>query len=118
MHRIPALETAPVRRRVNGPESFTPDGRYLLGEAPECRNFFVAAGFNSIGIASGAGAGRAVAEWVVGGGGAATHNAHWIPRPPRDPRGLLTDVTPSPAGPGGTGPRARAALARLAAARA
>jgi len=65
--RIPALETAPVRRHVNGPESFTPDGRYLLGEAPECRNFFVAAGFNSIGIASGAGAGRAVAEWIVGG---------------------------------------------------
>src|SRR5262249_57675745 len=65
--RIPALETAPVRQHVNGPESFTPDGRYLLGEAPECRNFFVAAGFNSIGIASGAGAGRAVAEWIVGG---------------------------------------------------
>jgi 4-methylaminobutanoate oxidase (formaldehyde-forming) len=65
--RIPALETAPVRRHVNGPESFTPDGRYLLGEAPECKGFFVAAGFNSIGIASGAGAGRAVAEWIVGG---------------------------------------------------
>jgi 4-methylaminobutanoate oxidase (formaldehyde-forming) len=65
--RIPALETAPVRRHVNGPESFTPDGRYHLGEAPECRNFFVAAGFNSIGIASGAGAGKAVAEWIVGG---------------------------------------------------
>jgi 4-methylaminobutanoate oxidase (formaldehyde-forming) len=67
IHRVPALETAPVRRHVNGPESFTPDGRYLLGEAPECRGFFVAAGFNSIGIASGAGAGRAVAEWIVGG---------------------------------------------------
>jgi glycine cleavage system T protein len=67
IHRIPALETAPVRRHVNGPESFTPDGRYLLGEAPECRGFFVAAGFNSIGIASGAGAGRAVAEWIVAG---------------------------------------------------
>jgi 4-methylaminobutanoate oxidase (formaldehyde-forming) len=65
--RIPAIESAPVRRHVNGPESFTPDGRYLLGEAPECRNFFVAAGFNSIGIASGAGAGKAVAEWIVGG---------------------------------------------------
>jgi len=65
--RIPALETAPVRRHVNGPESFTPDGRYLLGEAPECKGFFVAAGFNSIGIASGAGAGRAVAEWIAGG---------------------------------------------------
>jgi len=65
--RIPALADAPVRRHVNGPESFTPDGRFLLGEAPECRNFFVAAGFNSIGIASGGGAGRAVAEWIVGG---------------------------------------------------
>jgi glycine cleavage system T protein len=65
--RIPALENAPVRRHVNGPESFTPDGRYLLGEAPECRNFFVAAGFNSIGIASGAGAGKSLAEWIVGG---------------------------------------------------
>ena len=65
--RIPALETTPVRRHVNGPESFTPDGRYHLGEAPECRNFFVAAGFNSVGIASGAGAGKAVAEWIVGG---------------------------------------------------
>ena len=65
--RIPALETAPVRRHVNGPESFTPDGRYYLGEAPECRNFFVAAGFNSVGIASGGGAGKAVAEWIAGG---------------------------------------------------
>jgi 4-methylaminobutanoate oxidase (formaldehyde-forming) len=65
--RIPALESAPVRRHVNGPESFTSDGRFLLGEAPECRNFFVAAGFNSIGIASAAGAGKAVAEWIVGG---------------------------------------------------
>ena len=67
LRRIPALESAPVRRHVNGPESFTPDGRFMLGEAPECRNFFVAAGFNSIGIASGAGAGRATAEWIVGG---------------------------------------------------
>ena len=65
--RIPAIESAPVRSHVNGPESFTPDGRYHLGEAPECKNFFVAAGFNSIGIASGAGAGKAVAEWIVGG---------------------------------------------------
>ncbi len=65
--RIPALESAPIRQHVNGPESFTPDGRYMLGEAPECRGFFVAAGFNSVGIASGAGAGKAVAEWIVGG---------------------------------------------------
>jgi len=65
--RIPVLETAPVRRHVNGPESFTPDNRYMLGEAPELRNFFVAAGFNSVGIASAAGAGKALAEWIVGG---------------------------------------------------
>jgi 4-methylaminobutanoate oxidase (formaldehyde-forming) len=65
--RIPGLETAPVRRHVNGPESFTPDNRYMLGEAPELRNFFVAAGFNSVGIASAAGAGKALAEWIVGG---------------------------------------------------
>ncbi len=65
--RIPALETAPVRRHVNGPESFTPDNRYMLGEAPELRRFFVAAGFNSIGIASAAGAGKALAEWIVAG---------------------------------------------------
>src|SRR5262245_17004811 len=65
--RIPSLATAPVRRHVNGPESFTPDGRYLLGEAPECRGFFVAAGFNSIGIASAAGAGQVLAEWIAGG---------------------------------------------------
>jgi glycine cleavage system T protein len=67
IHRIPTIETAPVRRHVNGPESFTPDGRYLLGEAPDVRNYFVAAGFNSIGIASGGGAGKALAEWIVGG---------------------------------------------------
>jgi 4-methylaminobutanoate oxidase (formaldehyde-forming) len=65
--RIPALETAPVRRHVNGPESFTPDNRYMLGEAPELRNFFMAAGFNSVGIASAAGAGRALADWIVAG---------------------------------------------------
>jgi 4-methylaminobutanoate oxidase (formaldehyde-forming) len=65
--RIPTLETAPVRRHVNGPESFTPDNRYMLGEAPELRGFFVAAGFNSVGIASAAGAGKALAEWIVGG---------------------------------------------------
>jgi 4-methylaminobutanoate oxidase (formaldehyde-forming) len=65
--RIPALAAAPVRRHVNGPESFTPDGRYLLGEAPECRNFYVGAGFNSVGIASAAGAGKVLAEWIAGG---------------------------------------------------
>ena len=65
--RVPALETARVRQHVNGPESFTPDNRYILGEAPELRNFFLATGFNSVGIASGAGAGKATAEWIVAG---------------------------------------------------
>lgn len=65
--RIPALETAEIKTFMNGPESFTPDNNFILGEAPELRNFFVGAGFNSIGIASGGGAGRALAEWIVEG---------------------------------------------------
>jgi glycine cleavage system aminomethyltransferase T/glycine/D-amino acid oxidase-like deaminating enzyme len=65
--RVPALETAPIRTFLNGPESFTPDNNFILGEAPEVRGVFVAAGFNSMGIASGGGAGRALAEWIVGG---------------------------------------------------
>jgi heterotetrameric sarcosine oxidase gamma subunit len=65
--RLPALESAEIKTFMNGPESFTPDNNFIMGEAPECRNFFVAAGFNSIGIASGGGAGRALAEWIVQG---------------------------------------------------
>lgn len=65
--RIPAMETAPVRRHVNGPESFTPDGRFILGEAPGVNGFFVGAGFNSTGIGSAAGAGKALAEWIIEG---------------------------------------------------
>jgi 4-methylaminobutanoate oxidase (formaldehyde-forming) len=65
--RLPALETAEIKTFMNGPESFTPDNNFIMGEAPECKNFFVAAGFNSIGIASGGGAGRALAEWIVQG---------------------------------------------------
>ena len=65
--RLPALETAEVKTFMNGPESFTPDNNFILGEAPELKNFFVGAGFNSIGIASGGGAGRALAEWIVQG---------------------------------------------------
>ncbi len=67
MHRIPALERVGIRKFFNGPESFTPDVRYHMGEAPELRNFFVLAGFNSIGIQSSGGAGKALAEWIVGG---------------------------------------------------
>ncbi len=65
--RVPALETAGVRELVNGPESFTPDGNFILGEAPEVAGFFVGAGFNAFGIAGAGGAGRALAEWIEGG---------------------------------------------------
>jgi len=65
--RVPALETAGIKTLVNGPESFTPDGNFILGEAPELRNFFVGAGFNAFGIAAGGGAGMALAEWVAKG---------------------------------------------------
>lgn len=65
--RVPALETAGVKQLINGPESFTPDGNFILGEAPELANFYVGAGFNAFGIASGGGAGMALAEWVAEG---------------------------------------------------
>lgn len=65
--RVPALETAGIKELINGPESFTPDGNFILGEAPELRNFFVGAGFNAFGIAAGGGAGQALAEWVHAG---------------------------------------------------
>ncbi|HKR46839.1 MAG TPA: FAD-dependent oxidoreductase [Paraburkholderia sp.] len=67
LQRVPALETAQVRQFYNGPESFTPDNNFILGEAPELRGFFVGAGFNSMGIASAGGAGMALAEWIVAG---------------------------------------------------
>jgi 4-methylaminobutanoate oxidase (formaldehyde-forming) len=67
MSRVPALENIGIRKFFNGPESFTPDVSYLLGEAPELGNFYVAAGFNSIGIQSAGGAGKALAEWIVEG---------------------------------------------------
>ena len=62
--RLPVLETTGIQTFFNGPESFTPDDRYLLGEAPELENFFVAAGFNSVGIQSAGGAGMALAQWM------------------------------------------------------
>ena len=67
MHRTPCLETAQVKMLLNGPESFTPDGNFILGEAPELGRYFVAAGFNSAGIANSGGAGRLLAEWIVEG---------------------------------------------------
>jgi 4-methylaminobutanoate oxidase (formaldehyde-forming) len=65
--RVPALEKAGIKTFMNGPECFTPDLNYILGEAPGLKNFFVGAGFNSMGIASSGGAGMALAEWIVAG---------------------------------------------------
>src|SRR5262249_24220468 len=67
IHRTPCLETAQVKLLLNGPESFTLDGNFILGEAPELRGFYVCAGFNSAGIANAGGAGRLIAEWIVQG---------------------------------------------------
>jgi len=67
IHRTPCLETAEVKLLLNGPESFTLDGNFILGEAPELAGFFVCAGFNSAGIANAGGAGKLVAEWIVQG---------------------------------------------------
>lgn len=65
--RVPALQTAGIKQLINGPESFTPDGNFILGEAPEMSNVFIGAGFNAYGIAAGGGAGMALAEWVANG---------------------------------------------------
>lgn len=63
--RVPALEQTGVKQMINGAESFTPDGNFILGPAPECANMYVGAGFNAFGIASGGGAGWVLAEWVM-----------------------------------------------------
>ncbi|MDE2218930.1 MAG: FAD-dependent oxidoreductase [Gammaproteobacteria bacterium] len=65
--RVPALANAGVRELINGPESFTPDGNFIIGPAPGLTGFYVGAGFNAFGIASGGGAGKVLAEWIVGG---------------------------------------------------
>jgi 4-methylaminobutanoate oxidase (formaldehyde-forming) len=65
--RLPILENAGIRKFFSGPESFTPDTQYLLGETPEVSNLFTCCGFNSIGIASSGGAGRVTAEWMING---------------------------------------------------
>ncbi|MCT8329427.1 GcvT family protein [Albidovulum sediminis] len=67
IERVPALSEVGVKQMINGPESFTPDGNFILGPAPECVNMFVGAGFNAFGIASGGGAGWVLADWVVNG---------------------------------------------------
>ncbi len=65
--RVPLLSTAGIKQMINGPESFTPDGMFMLGEAPEVSGFFVGTGFNAFGIASAGGAGWALAAWVMTG---------------------------------------------------
>jgi len=65
--RTPCLEQAGIRKLINGPEGFTPDGDAIMGPAPELDNVFVAVGFNAFGIAAGGGAGRMMAEWIIEG---------------------------------------------------
>jgi glycine cleavage system T protein len=67
MERMPLFQTAGIHTFFNGPESFTPDDRYYLGEAPEVGGYWVAAGYNSVGIAGSGGAGMALAHWIVEG---------------------------------------------------
>jgi 4-methylaminobutanoate oxidase (formaldehyde-forming) len=67
MERMPLFQTAGIHTFFNGPESFTPDDRYYLGEAPELGGYWIAAGYNSIGIASSGGAGMALAHWITEG---------------------------------------------------
>ncbi len=65
--RVPSLHETGIRLLFDGPESFTPDDAYILGEAPEVADLFIAAGFNSIGIQSAGGAGMAIAHWITEG---------------------------------------------------
>jgi heterotetrameric sarcosine oxidase gamma subunit len=67
MNRIPALQNVGIRKFFNGPESFTADGRWLMGEAPYLGGFYMLCGFNSIGIVSSGGAGMALAQWIEDG---------------------------------------------------
>ncbi|WP_322989364.1 FAD-dependent oxidoreductase [Hoeflea sp.] len=67
INRLPLLATTGIHTFFNGPESFTPDDRYYLGEAPELKGYWVAAGYNSIGIVSSGGAGFALAQWINDG---------------------------------------------------
>ncbi len=67
LHRLPVLETAEVKMLLNGPESFTPDGSFLLGEAAETQGLFLGCGMNSVGVATGGGAGMALAQCIVDG---------------------------------------------------
>ena len=100
--RVPALERAGIKQLINGPESFTPDGNFILGEAPELRGFYVGAGFNAFGIAAGGGAGKALAEWIAAG------------EPPMDLWPVDIRRFGSPHGDDGCGPRAHPRALRQA----
>jgi len=67
LHRLPVLETAEVKMLLNGPEGFTPDGSFLLGETAETRGLYLGCGMNSVGVATGGGAGMALAHCIVNG---------------------------------------------------
>ena len=67
LQRLPALQTAEVKMLLNGPESFTPDGTFMLGETAETRGLFLGCGMNSVGMASGGGAGMNLAHCIVHG---------------------------------------------------
>ena len=67
MNRVPLLQEVGIRTFFNGPESYSYDGRFILGEAPEIKGYFVLGGVNSTGIQSGPGAGRALAQWIIDG---------------------------------------------------
>ncbi|MDE0310282.1 MAG: FAD-dependent oxidoreductase [Acidiferrobacterales bacterium] len=67
LNRIPAMGDADTKQMICGPESFTPDGNFILGESPQVKNFFIGTGFNAFGIASAGGAGKALAQWISAG---------------------------------------------------
>lgn len=105
IHRLPQLANVGLQTFFNGPESFTPDGRFLLGESPDVDGLFVASGFNSCGIESSGGAGKVLADWIIGGRAPGDYwevdvrraqpfqrNANYLLERTRETMGLLYDI--------------------------
>src|SRR5439155_25794980 len=67
IERVPAIKDAELVKQVNGLEAFTPDGEFIIGEAPGVRGFWVACGFCAHGISGGGGVGKMMAEWIIEG---------------------------------------------------
>ncbi|XP_046389566.1 pyruvate dehydrogenase phosphatase regulatory subunit, mitochondrial [Ischnura elegans] len=67
LHRVPSMKDAALERLCNGPEAFSPDCKWIVGEAPEIQNYFVAAGMKTVGIAAAGGVGKVTADWIVNG---------------------------------------------------